>query len=252
MDPMTLSLLSTLPQTAIGLGQTIAGFTMKKPERPTMGVPASHMAALKNAEMQAKMTRLPGQSSIEGRLDRVTGNALSTLERTGDSPTSIINSASRAYGNQLDKETELGIKAAEMQLNNQGILRNEQHNIGNWENKAWEFNEKDPYLSKMAEISALKGAGLTNMAGGMQDMLGTMANFAFAKSLNPNNAATPGADSDMASGIASGVIDVAAPSMVGASAIKAGTTGNRNDPSFQLNRSPEQKRLMELLYLMPH
>jgi len=173
-DVLKFSMLSTLPQTLLGTAQTAYGFLSRKPQRPGYTIPGSATKALANAEMQALQTRLPGQSAIEGRLDRQTANTLSTIERLGGSPVGNINAAARAYGSQLDKETELGIDAAKMFRENQGILRNELDRYAGYEQKKWDWDVGDPYKSKMAELSAMKGAGLTNLTGGLQSLLGSL------------------------------------------------------------------------------
>jgi len=170
MDPFTMMMLASLPQTLLGGYQTIKGYGSDN-ERADFKIPEQQVNALKSAERQAAEKRMPGQSAIEGRLDSVTANTLQSLERLMDSPVAGINAASRAYGSQLDKETDLGIKAAEFNLQNQGILRSEQNRMAEWQDKAEQWNTRDPYLRKAAQLSALKEAGLTNLAGGITDAL---------------------------------------------------------------------------------
>jgi len=241
MEALTLTLLASMPQLLTGLIQGGFGFLQPKPERPTMSAPASATAALNNAEMMAKQTRLPGQSSIEGRLDRVTANELSMLERLGDSPTSVINSASRAYGNQLDRETELGIKGAEFQNRNQINLINEQNRMANWEQKAWEWNEADKYKTKSAELSALKEAGITNFAGGAQDLVGNIGLLALAGKLGNGDAGTDKGSVDWLKSIKEGA------TKDGSLLSKSLSSGNA---SFENSSTPEERRLMELMQIM--
>jgi hypothetical protein len=183
MDPMTMMMLASLPQTLLGGYQTIKGYGTDN-ERPNFNIPQSAQNALASAERQAAERRMPGQSAIEGRLDSTTANTLQTIERTMDSPVSGINAASRAYGNQLDKETDLGVKSAEFALRNQDILRSQQGIMSEWENKKEEWDTRLPYMQKAAQLSALKEAGLTNLAGGLTDALtgaATMSLFDTAK-----------------------------------------------------------------------
>ena len=170
MDPMTMMMLASLPQTLLGGYQMIKGYGSDN-DRPDFKIPDQATNALKSAERQAAERRMPGQSAIEGRLDSTTANTLQTIERMSDSPISGINAASRAYGNQLEKETDLGVKAADFALRNQDILRSEQNRMAEWENKQEDWNTRTPYLQKAAQLSALKEAGLTNLAGGLTDAL---------------------------------------------------------------------------------
>lgn len=186
MDPMTMMMLASLPQTLLGGYQMIKGYGSDN-DRPDFKIPDQATNALKSAERQAAERRMPGQSAIEGRLDSTTANTLQTIERMSDSPISGINAASRAYGNQLEKETDLGVKAADFALRNQDILRSEQNRMAEWENKQEDWNTRTPYLQKAAQLSALKEAGLTNLAGGLTDALtgaATMSLFDKAKTDN--------------------------------------------------------------------
>ena len=175
MDPMTLMLLSSLPQAALGLYQTGVGYLTPKPERPDFNIPGSQIEALSNARRIAYEDRMPGMSGIQGRLDRNTANTLSAIERMSDSPTSGINAAARAYSSQQEQEANLGVQAAEMALKNEAMFRNELHTMADWENKKNEWEQRTPYMQKMAQLSAMKGAGLTNLTGAAGDAMRGMA-----------------------------------------------------------------------------
>lgn len=141
--------------------------------RPVQQVPESQKRALQSAENQSEMSRLPGQIAIEGRLDQATANQVAMIERNGPGGPTSINAASAAYGNQQQKENELGIAASNMQLNNQKILRDELGQNAEWEQKAWDWNTGQPYLDKQLAIAALKGASLTNQNTAVKTLIGS-------------------------------------------------------------------------------
>lgn len=235
MDPITMATMSSFIRPALGAIQTGVGFLTPIPDRPEMEIPESAQAALGSAELQSTMTRLPGQASIEGRLDRVTANTLNTIERLGDSPVANVNAAARAYGNQLDKETELGIKGGEMWLRNQDVLRTEQNRMANWEQKKWQTNEMDPYMSKVAAISAMRGAGIQNLTGGLQDILGVLSKFGYANTVLESLQDKEKTPEDV---------------FKMKTETKPIQTGVLN-PSFENSETPEMRGLMELINLMP-
>ncbi len=140
--------------------------------RPTFEIPTSEQESLESARKQAEMTRLPGQSAIEGRLDRTTADQVAMVERTGVGGPTSINAASRAYGMQQDKENELGIAAAQMRLKNQDILRGELDENAEWQNKAWNWDTGEPYLQKQQAIAALKEAGMRNKNTAFKNIIG--------------------------------------------------------------------------------
>jgi hypothetical protein len=147
--------------------------------RPRLDVPQSQQEALASAKAQAQMTRLPGQDAIEGRFDNVTGNKVATVERMGPGGATSINAASRAYSDQLDKESELGVTTANMRLNNQGILRDELRRNAEWEQKAWDWNTGQPYMQKQAAIAALKEASILNQNTAFKNLIGGLGYTAF-------------------------------------------------------------------------
>jgi hypothetical protein len=146
--------------------------------RPNLGIPESEQRSLASAENQAKMTRLPGQSAIEGRLDQTTANQVAMVERQGIGGATSINAASTAYGNQQQKENELGIASANMQLNNQQILRDELDENAGWQQKAWDWNVGDPYMSKQTAIASLREAQLRNRNTAFKNLVGGLGNTA--------------------------------------------------------------------------
>ena len=146
--------------------------------RPNLGIPESEQRSLASAENQAGMTRLPGQSAIEGRLDQTTADQVAMVERQGIGGPTSINAASTAYGNQQQKENELGIASANMQLNNQQILRDELDENAQWQQKAWDWNVGDPYMSKQTAIASLREAQLRNRNTAVKNLVGGLGNTA--------------------------------------------------------------------------
>lgn len=184
MDPLTLMLigggvsaLSSIPQWLTGDTQEKKASEMEKNlVRPKMVMPSGYTEALNSAKTQAGMTRLPGQSAIEGRLDQTTANTLAMLERTTTGGPELINAAGRVYGNQMEKENELGVSAANMYLHNQDILRNELHNYGTMENELWKVNELDPYQQKAIAVQALKEGAIRNKDAAWKNLFGVAGN----------------------------------------------------------------------------
>ena len=184
----TIPLVTTLASTAYDWWQQNkqgkrADELARNNVRPTLGIPESEQESLQSARNQAEMTRLPGQSATEGRLDQITADQVAMVERQGIGGPTSINAASRAYGMQQDKENELGIKAAEMNLRNQDILRNELDENAQWEQKAWDWNKGEPYLQKQQAISSLRGAQTANRNTAVKNLIGGLGNTALMGAL---------------------------------------------------------------------
>lgn len=184
MDPLTMMLLGTgisalssIPQWLTGDKQDDRADELgKNLVRPKAELASGYADALKSAEEQAKMTRLRGQSAIEGRLDQTTANQVAMLERLSLGGADMINGSSRAYGNQQDKENQLGIAASDMWSHNQDVLRNEQHIVGDQENRIWDINELQPYENTAAAIQALKEGAIRNKSSALKNVFGSLGN----------------------------------------------------------------------------
>lgn len=183
--PIPLALLglgmgaaSALPQWLTGLTQgNTADQLAKDLVRPDFDIPDSAKRALTSAEEQASRNELPGAATIRGQLDQTTANTLATIERLSMDPVMSINSASRAYGNQLEKETDLGIESARMKLRNQDVLRNELGNMADWENQKWMWDERLPYEQRAKAIESLREGSIRNKNAAWKDFIGSGINF---------------------------------------------------------------------------
>lgn len=177
--PIALSALSTIPQwMASSEQQKRADELARNLVRPEFEIPESAKRALSSAEAQAQMTRLPGQSAIEGRLDQTTANKIAMIERMSMGGPTAINAAGSAYGQQMDAENALGIEAANMRLRNQEILRNQLDKMGSWENQKWQYDKALPFEQKTAAIEALREGALRNKNAAWKDIFGSAANIA--------------------------------------------------------------------------
>jgi hypothetical protein len=152
-------------------------------KRPDFEIPKSELESLASAKAQAGMTRLPGQSAIEGRLDQTTANLVSDVQRMGTGGPNDINAAARAYGMQQEKENQLGIEASNMYLRNQDILRSELDENADWQQKAWEWDKKMPYENTANAIGALRESSARNFDNAWKDLTGGVSNLAMGEYL---------------------------------------------------------------------
>lgn len=177
--PIALSAMSTIPQWVSGVKQGRRADQLSENfVRPGFEIPESAIRALDSAEAQAMMTRLPGQDTIEGRLDQTTANKIAMIERMSMGGPTAINAAGSAYGQQMDAENALGIEAANMRLRNQDILRNQLGIMSGWENKGWEWDKAMPFQEKAAAIEALREGAMRNKNAAWKDTFGSAANLA--------------------------------------------------------------------------
>lgn len=191
---------STISQSQTAIEQRHKAKELEKNNiRPDYNIPASEQEALSKAEANAsnKITRLPGQSAIEGRLDQTTANQISVLERMGIGGADMINGASRAYGNQQQAENTLGVAAANysagMNQHNQDVLFRQLGINAEYQDKQWDWNKRLPYERDYALMQALKGASIQNSneawntsVGGTKDFFENFYSMGTAKSNSAN------------------------------------------------------------------
>lgn len=179
LTPLLIGAASNLPSMILGGSQLFKSHKMR-PKRPQYEIPLAEQQALQLAKNMGAQTRLPGQEAIEGQLDETTANTLSSIERMGYGGASDINAASRAYGNQQDKETQLGVAAAGNRQQNLRNLQGALSHYATYEDKKWNLNELQPYEQDAKAKAALYEGGMTNLSGGLKDIAGGISNVMLA------------------------------------------------------------------------
>jgi hypothetical protein len=186
--PIALSAMSSIPNWMAAYNQNKQAKELKSElQRPDFEIPESASRALQSAETQAGMTRLPGQSAVEGRLDQATANQVDMVERMGIGGPTSINAASQAYGMQMGKENELGIAAASNWNQNQATLRDQLGRMSEWEFKKWNWDKRLPYENKADAIRALTEGAMRNADAGAKDLFGGAANIALSAYMTDKN-----------------------------------------------------------------
>jgi hypothetical protein len=186
--PIALSAMSSIPNWMAAFNQNKQAKQLKSElQRPDFEIPESANRALQSAQTQAGMTRLPGQSAIEGRLDQATANQVDMVERMGIGGPTSINAASQAYGMQMGKENELGIAAASNWNQNQAGLRDQLGRMSEWEFKKWNWDKRLPYENKADAIRALTEGAMRNADAGAKDLFGGAANIALSAYMTDKN-----------------------------------------------------------------
>lgn len=185
--PIALSALSSVPNWIAGFKQNQQAKELEKSlQRPDFEIPEAAKQALQSAQNQAGMTRLPGQSAVEGSLNQNTANQLDTIERMGPGGATSLNAAGQVYGGQQKATTDLGIAAAGNWNQNQANLQNQLGRMGEWENQQWNWNERLPYENQATAIRALNEGSMRNFDSGAKDLFGGAANIAMGAYVQNN------------------------------------------------------------------
>jgi len=142
-------------------------------ERPTMELSESTLGATDIMERLASQTELPGQQAIEQRMGSDTASTVEQIQASTDSPAALMGALTDLHSNQMRTEQDLGIAGAQMQQQNLAALAQQRNIQAREEQKVWDYNVNQPYQQDSAAASALKGASMQNLFGGLTDLAGT-------------------------------------------------------------------------------
>lgn len=178
MNPVTAG-LAAIPE-AYKLGLAIKeGIEAKKIreglQRPTMVVPASVREGTDLSRMNVYDTRMPGQNiAIENLLRQQASGNQGIMSAGGGSAERMaamvgMNQASMDASNQLAQQ------AAQQQVQDVNSFMNQLNQQGAYEQQAWDWNQKEKFLSAAAAAKQLGDASNQNLYGGLKGMGGAIA-----------------------------------------------------------------------------
>lgn len=125
---------------------------------------------------------LPGQSAIDNQLDASVQSGADSLIETGHGADTAAGIAALENSRMMAK-AGVASDAAKLQLSKLATLLGTNSELGGYQAKKfetdWNWNERDPYLQKMAAASALKNAGEANTFNAISN-ISTLASGAMA------------------------------------------------------------------------
>lgn len=157
--------IASLANLGVGLWQGAKANRMaKKLVRPTQNVQDEFLQNSRNADNMANVGMSQeqynqGQSNI-GR------NMTSGLRMLGSraNPLNGVNGLVRASN---DATNNLNVQDATMRQRNMLNAQNQRSILGGQKQQAWNWNSRDAYGEKLAEIQALRGSGMANVGNGI-------------------------------------------------------------------------------------
>lgn len=195
MEPLTLGLLSALPsllQTGLGWLQNSTGDAYGDTVRPTKTVPTEVLQALNLSRSRAASPLLPGQGLMTNELRGNEATAANRIIQGGGSSGDIgANIGNLDLGTQssLRKIQEEGIKHQdEAQSGYESML----NKVGEYRDKAWDWNVGNPYLAKQAAANNLQQTGQANIFNGIKGGIQSAILASLFPKSNSNNTAPYG------------------------------------------------------------
>jgi hypothetical protein len=169
MPPDLLSMLPSALKSGIGLLQTGAGLLTKRPKRPTYEIPSAIREATQAAKSQANVTQRPGATQAQARIDQNLSNTVDTVKNVGGSASNVMQGLMNAQAGANNAGMQEQSKNEMFRYQSFQDKVNALMTMGQYEDKAFEFNEADKYREKRDRRDALIGAGISNFVGGADD-----------------------------------------------------------------------------------
>ena len=169
MDPLTISAILQGSKMAYELGTGISqGIKGKKladsAVRPVYKAPESAQKALSNAEAMAGASMFPGQERAEENIYAGTSQALTSAEGAAESSSDFLGALSGISGNQQNALRGVADTALKYQDTNKQRLNEALMSMANYEDKAFELNQYQPFIDQTNAARALKGASKENIS----------------------------------------------------------------------------------------
>ncbi len=197
MGAALISAIPALIQLGTSVSQNEKAKKYAKAKRPFQNypIPQPIIDNVNAAKLQAGVTGLPGQGTIEDKLRAGEATSDFNLINSQKSPAAIAAGIATNDKNFMNAESNLGVQGAQFKQSNQRVLAGANMDLARAMdqkyNKDWEWNDKLPYLQNMAAASAMKEASMRNSMAAFNDIakIGSSA-IDGGKTTDPNAGST--------------------------------------------------------------
>lgn len=169
-------------QTGLGIYQLAKANKFAKAKRPNYMIPSDvtdNVNIAKNAYGASTMYGLPGQGKVLASLYKNQANSLNKIGQSQQTPASALGTIAAVDANTKNATNSLGVNAANFragQMNQtRGELMGAKNILAGYKDKEFKYNKDDPYQASMAAASALRGAAINNLFGGITSADNAMA-----------------------------------------------------------------------------
>lgn len=179
MDPFTMMAIAqgipALLQAGTGVAQFISGNRMRKDlVRPEYQIPAAAKAALGQARSLASSQEMAGMSQAENEMNQILSLGVQSAQQTAGSSSEALGAVTNMFANRMRQQNSLAGQAAQDYMRRQADVTQQLGNMATYQDKQWQLNEMQPFLDAAATASAMGGAGMQNMMGGLQGLGGAI------------------------------------------------------------------------------
>jgi len=168
MDPVTMMLLAQAIPAGIQLAksykQSQQAKELEKMGRPQYEIPEAVQQQVNQARYLASMRELPGQNLMEAKLGQNTAKGIAQMQNASANSADLASNIAKLYGAQNEGVQNIGLKAGQNWLGQQGQLSNALRMMGQYQQQQWDYNKRQPYDEAKAAEAALREASYRNLA----------------------------------------------------------------------------------------
>jgi hypothetical protein len=179
MLPLIAAGLPIAYQFGMGLLQNSKANGMH-PVRPEYQIPTAVTENVAMARMNANSQRMPGQALAEENLRAQQAAGMRSAGMMGG-PNALAAMTAMTRNTQ-NQQNQLSAQAQAWQDKNRGVLMQQLNTLAGYQDKKWDWNQRQKFMEDAAAKAALKQAGLNNIyqgvAGiGQMGVMGMMGMF---------------------------------------------------------------------------
>ena len=141
--------------------------------RPEMMTPEAIQLMMQLSQGR-QFQNMPGMNMMQNQIGAATAGGVGAIERAG-SGAEGMGAITDLYSNQMGQQQQIGIQNAAYKDQAQKDNMQNLNTAGEWEQKAWEVNEYNPYLQAQQKASQLDTAGRMGQWEGLKTKMGSWA-----------------------------------------------------------------------------
>ncbi len=164
-------LLSGIVQLAVGAKQKKKASEIDT-ARPEYKIPKEVFQNQSMYESMANSSRVPGQSYIENQIGQNAANALGASQKVAGSSAEALSAISGIQQNTNNQINQLAQQGAQYQFINKDKLAAANQNVADYREKAFDMNQYQPYMMRLAEKKKLQQAAWDNAQTGANQIAG--------------------------------------------------------------------------------
>lgn len=159
-----------------GIIQGIKARRMRK-NRPAYEIPQALKDVVAKTGFEAARTGMSGESYLFGKAAQSSAGANRAITGSGQSTAAIIAGITGVDNNTKGMMADVGYRGEEIRRNNQSLYYASLNALAQEQKNQWQWDKQQPYLDTMAAQSALRGASMQNVYGGLGMLSDALGNI---------------------------------------------------------------------------